>query len=49
MRLKGSYEALKKQADYYKDKYFTTQKRYQEKVKMLENQLKDMANKEVGK
>ena len=36
-RLKLSYETVRKEAEYYKEKYFTTEKKYQEKVLCLES------------
>ena len=41
-RLKLSYETVRKEAEYYKEKYFTTEKKYQEKVLSLERELKDL-------
>lgn len=38
-RLRLNYEQARKESDYYKDKYFTCQKKYQERISLLEKEM----------
>lgn len=38
-KLRLNYEQARKEADYYKDRYFCAEKRYQERIGGLEREL----------
>lgn len=43
-RLRINYDQAKKEADYYKDKYFCSEKKYQERITLLERQISTLKN-----
>lgn len=46
-KLRINYEQARKECDYYKDKYFSCERRYQERIGNMEKELMEVKQKLV--